>query len=131
MATPYVKTAPMWMAKQDENDPSLNPHYRRSVRYYKQLYKAWPDHLATDPRYRAIYKECERRRARGENVVIDHIVPIMSKLVCGLHVPWNLQIITEKENLAKSNTWWPDHPFENVVLFPDLTWEPCQIKLFG
>ena len=34
---------------------------------------------------------------------VDHIMPIKNQILCGLHVPWNLQVITKEENLKKHN----------------------------
>jgi len=36
---------------------------------------------------------------------VDHIIPSNHELVCGLHVENNLQIITEYENIRKSNSF--------------------------
>lgn len=39
---------------------------------------------------------------------VDHIVPIKSKYVCGLHCEFNLQVVPREVNRRKSNLYWPD-----------------------
>jgi 5-methylcytosine-specific restriction endonuclease McrA len=41
---------------------------------------------------------------------VDHIVPLVSPIVCGLHCEANLQILHGRENQAKGNRAWPDMP---------------------
>lgn len=44
----------------------------------------------------------------GIKANVDHIVPLQSDLVCGLHCAANLTIVTEALNKRKGNLWWPD-----------------------
>lgn len=66
----------------------------------------------------AFYKEAQRlTKETGELYVVDHIVPKISPIVCGLHVDWNLRVIHWRENAVKGNAYWPDMPFDQMELF--------------
>lgn len=54
-------------------------------------------------------------RATGIKYVVDHMVPLRGANVCGLNVPWNLRIITDKENVLKHN-----HLIEELALHPTI-----------
>lgn len=59
----------------------------------------------------SIYAECKQINLTSDvKHAVDHIVPLQSPLVCGLHTLANLRIITFSENSAKLNRHWPDMP---------------------
>ena len=51
-----------------------------------------------------------REKICGGKWEVDHIVPLKSSLVCGLHTESNLRVIPRSQNRVKKNTYWPDMP---------------------
>jgi len=74
--------------------------------YRSTKIKATPKWLSRDQKFeiQAIYIESARlSKETGVPHHVDHIEALRGKNVCGLHVPWNLQILTAKENMSKGN----------------------------
>ena len=76
-------------------------------------------HLATpswaNHRYIALFYEMAKLEAQrvGKPVEVDHIVPLQSPLVCGLHCEHNLQLLFRSANRSKANRVWPDMPTQH------------------
>lgn len=51
-----------------------------------------------------------RTKLTGIEWHVDHVVPLNSDIVCGLHCEANLQVIPAGPNISKGNAWWPDMP---------------------
>lgn len=63
---------------------------------------AWADDFFMEE----IYDLAQRRtKITGLKWHVDHIVPLQHPLVCGLHVEYNLQVITAVDNLRKGNSF--------------------------
>ena len=92
-----------WLAKNPNHKNNAAAAARVMKRYaaQKNAIPKWADF----PKIDAMYREASRL-----GMHVDHIVPIQSKIVCGLHVHDNLQLLDPKANFGKGNRFWPDMP---------------------
>lgn len=76
---------------------------RESCRRAEKL-RATPPWAEIDA-IRLVYK-----KAAELGMEVDHVVPLKSDIVCGLHCWANLQLLVKPENSSKNNRHWPDMP---------------------
>lgn len=73
----------------------------------KQATPTW----ANLPAIKEFYARARKlKEDTGKEWHVDHIVPLQSELVCGLHVEHNLQVLPGRANRKKSNKFWDDMP---------------------
>jgi hypothetical protein len=101
----HVAAAVKAWAQANPDKVNATRAYRRAAKL--QATPSWADSEAIREFY-----ECARafKLYTGLEYHVDHIVPLQSKLVCGLHCEANLQVLDAKTNMSKHNKWWPDMP---------------------
>lgn len=85
-------------------DPTFLPRAvsRRSRNRARELmaFPSWAD----ENKINEFYLEAARRTlASGVPHEVDHIIPLKSRKVCGLHTEFNLQVLSRIDNMKKGN----------------------------
>lgn len=78
------------LAKRRARKLQATPHWLTEYQHKQIELKYWISQFLTD--------------CTGIQHHVDHIHPLQGENICGLHVPENLQILTAKENMSKSNS---------------------------
>lgn len=92
------------------------PRWSNSPKNKRKILKVYID---------AQYKNLNSKRTRYQ---VDHVCPLWSKDVCGLHVVENLQILSKTQNQNKSNSFLPysEFPDGKRIYYQSLNPQPLK-----
>jgi hypothetical protein len=82
------------------NKPIVNATIARRIAAKKRAAVAWANRSAIEEMYATAYRLTTETGVQHD---VDHIYPLQSDWVCGLHCEANLQVLTHAENLRKKN----------------------------
>lgn len=100
----------IWLENNKEKRKIVSSSYMKRNRDYYNSYSSLRKRHMRDaqPKWQDanelldVYKE-----AQYMQLEVDHIIPIKHKLVCGLHVVSNLQLLSRSDNAKKNNKFEP------------------------
>jgi hypothetical protein len=100
----------MYEAKREYVQNNKDKYAKWVADYRFKKYRAAANHTEFDALVVAEAYNLAKLRASCTGIKwhVDHIVPVRSASVCGLHNAFNLQVIPAADNLRKGNTFDPD-----------------------
>lgn len=102
----HAATLKAW-AQKNKHVVAASASKRRATKHHAQV--AWRNEFFISEIYHLAKLRTE---SLGIRCHVDHIVPLQSKVVCGLHNEFNLRVIQQRANLVKGNRVWPQMNFE-------------------
>lgn len=99
------------LAYYSRNKSEFNRRVRQRQAQLKQAIPKWANTEWEKFLMQEIYHLSSlRQEVLGVEMHVDHIVPLTSDLVCGLHWSGNIQIVSAEYNRSKSNLIWEYMP---------------------
>ncbi len=111
----YRERSKRWRKNNRELYNEYQRNYTMPYRRSRDISKATPP-WANLAEIAFIYKECERLAEEMKMpFVVDHVIPLRGKKVCGLHVEYNLRVTSIGLNDIKASKFDSEHESEAMM----------------
>lgn len=94
-----------------ENSAAHRLYYKRRSNNLLSM-TPWVQNEPYKSQIQTLYNQAkEITNKTGVKHHVDHVIPVKHPEICGLHVPWNMQVLSQPDNDSKHNKW--DGTYEN------------------